>query len=185
MLHELLMSAACPWKGHPEHRTMPWAVNSLPSAVAHCFYCAADGACCCGEPHTGPSEGVVLAGGSQVTLVAGAGKGREHRVGAVLLQGGALLDSGRVLPKQVGREGGVPVILHLIVCVVEVAMEGALQASAERQFWASGQCGRLLGASCAGCLMQARRQDQLDPSENTEGRQDSRHLGYTAGPPAC
>ena len=107
----------------------------LPSAVADCCCCAADGACCCGGSRHRPSEGVVLAGGGEVALVAGACKDGEDCVGGVLLQGGALLDGGPVLPKQVGGEGGVPVVLHLIVCLVEVPMEGALQASAESVSW--------------------------------------------------
>ena len=107
------------------------AANVLPSAAADCCCCAADGACCCGGSQPRPSEGVVLAGGGEVALVAGAGKDGEDCVGGVLLQGGALLDGGRVLPKEVGGEGGVPVVLHLIVRLIEVAVERALQASTE------------------------------------------------------
>ena len=107
-----------------------------------------------------PSEGVVLARGGQVTLVAGASEDWKHRVGGVLLQRGALLDGGCVLTKQVGGEGGVPVILHLIVLLIEVAVEGALQASTERQLRASGHGSRLLNAFCTGCLMQAAPHDQ-------------------------
>ena len=63
--------------------TMLQAAIVLPSAVADCFCCAADGACCCGGFQPRPSEGVVLAGGGQVALVAGARKDGEDCVGAV------------------------------------------------------------------------------------------------------
>lgn len=74
------------------------------------------------------SEGVAPARGGLIAEEACAGKGRERRLGGVILQAGPLLDLSRVYAEEIDREVGVPVVLHFIVFLRELAMEGVLRA---------------------------------------------------------
>jgi hypothetical protein len=73
------------------------------------------------------SESVALAGGRLIAEEAGARKDRERRLSGVILQAGALLDLRRVDAKEVDRETGVPHVLHLVLFLLVLAVEGILR----------------------------------------------------------